>query len=69
MKPLPSFVYAALGVALVVLGVAGLVWGENTSVRIVCVFVGVIGLVQIVFGGFKRTTEDVAATDPTPHTH
>ena len=58
MKTFPSFVFAALGVALLVLGIAGIAYGDGTATKIISALVVVIGLVQIVFGGIKRTTED-----------
>jgi len=58
VKTFPSFVFAALGVALLVLGIAGLAYGEDTLTKVFSGLVAVIGVVQIIFGGIKRTTED-----------
>jgi len=58
VKTFPSFVFAALGVALLVLGIAGIAYGDGTATKIISGLVAVIGLVQIIFGGIKRTTED-----------
>lgn len=64
-----SYVYAALGIALVVLGIACIAFGEDTEVQIIGVAVAVIGVVQIVFGGLRRATEDVTTTDSEAHAH
>ena len=57
MKTFPSYVFAALGAALLALGVIGLIWGDSGLTRTICAFVGVIGIVQIIFGGLRRREE------------
>ena len=70
MNTLPSYTFAALGIALVVLGGTAFALGDGTGERIACAAVVVIGLVQIVFGGLRRKTEDgsSARQDKTPAT-
>lgn len=60
MKPFPSYVFAALGVALLVLGIAAIAYGEDSGDQIIGALVAVIGVVQIIFGGLRRRTEDDA---------
>lgn len=57
MKTVPSYLFAALGVALLVLGVVGLVWGDGAATKFVCALVAVIGVVQILAGGLRRKDE------------
>ena len=70
VKTFPSYVFAALGVALLVLGIAGIAYGADAGEQIIGALVAIIGVVQIIFGGLQRKTEDVApaATEPAPHT-
>jgi hypothetical protein len=70
VKSLPSYVFAALGVALLVLGIAGIAYGADAGEQIIGALVAIIGMVQIIFGGLQRKTEDVApaATETAPHT-
>jgi len=56
-KTMPSYLFAALGVALTVCGLFGVIWGDGAATKLVSGLVLVIGLVQIVFGGFRRTEE------------
>lgn len=59
MKSWPfSIVFAALGVALLVLGIAGMIYGEDAGDRLIGSLVAIIGVIQIVYGGFRRRTED-----------
>ena len=39
MKTVPSFVFAALGVALLVLGIAGIAYGDGTATKIISALV------------------------------
>jgi uncharacterized membrane protein HdeD (DUF308 family) len=70
VKTFPSYVFAALGVALLVLGIAAIAYGTDAGERIIGALVAIIGVVQIIFGGFQRKTEDIAppATDTAPQT-
>ena len=58
------------GRSLLVLGIAGTAYGAEAGEQIIGALVAIIGVVQIIFGGMQRKTEDVApsATEPTPHT-
>jgi len=58
MKTVPSYIFAALGIALLVLGIAGMAYGEDAGDRLIGSLVAIVGVVQIVFGGFRRKTED-----------
>lgn len=59
MKSLPfSIVFAALGVALLVLGVAGMFYGEDAGDELIGALVAIVGVIQIVYGGLRRRTED-----------
>ncbi|HEX7186665.1 MAG TPA: hypothetical protein VF423_00445 [Actinomycetes bacterium] len=58
MKSLPSYVFAALGIALLALGIAGLAYGEDAGDQLIGSLVAIVGVVQIVFGGLRRKTED-----------
>jgi hypothetical protein len=64
-------VFAALGVALLVLGIAAIAYGADAGEQIIGALVAIIGVVQIIFGGFQRKAEDVApaAAEPVPHAH
>jgi hypothetical protein len=57
VKTMPSYLFAALGIALAVCGLLGVIWGDGAATKFVSALVLVIGLVQIVFGGFRRTEE------------
>jgi putative Ca2+/H+ antiporter (TMEM165/GDT1 family) len=57
VKTLPSYVFAGLGVALTVCGLLGVIWGDGAATKFVSGLVLVIGLVQIFFGGIRRTEE------------
>ena len=58
MKSWPfSIVFAALGVALLVLGIAGMIYGGDAGDRLIGSLVAIIGVIQIVYGGFRRRTE------------
>ena len=61
MNTLPSYIFAALGIALVILGGSGVAFGDGPGEKIICAAVVVIGLVQIVFGGLRRKTEDLSS--------
>jgi hypothetical protein len=65
VKTFPSYVFAAIGVALVVLGIAGLVYGDSDKARAISAIVAALGFVQVIFGGIKRRGEDAAVTTPT----
>lgn len=58
MNTLPSYIFAAFGVALVVLGVAAMAYGDNLGQEIMGALVAIIGILQIIFGGLRRKTED-----------
>ncbi len=58
MNTLPSYIFAALGVALVVLGIAAIFFGENLGQQIIGALVAIIGILQVIFGGLRRKTED-----------
>lgn len=58
MHTLPSYIFAAFGVALVVLGIAAIFFGENRGQEILGALVAIIGILQIIFGGLRRKTED-----------
>lgn len=60
MKRFPSYIFAAIGVALVALGAAGLAYGQNDKARAISAIVAVLGIVQVIFGGLQRKTEDLA---------
>jgi hypothetical protein len=64
VKTFPSYVFAALGVALLVLGIAGIAYGADAGEQIIGALVAIIGVVQIIFGGLQRKTEDVAPATP-----
>ena len=49
--------FAGLGVALTVCGLLGVIWGDGAATKFVSGLVLVIGLVQIFFGGIRRTEE------------
>lgn len=66
MKTIPSLVFAALGVALVVLGIAGMAYGDNAGDQIIGALVAVIGVIQVIFGGLRRRFEDNAPRDEAP---
>ena len=70
MNTLPSYAFAALGIALVILGGTAFALGDGTGERIAWAAVVVIGIVQVVFGGLRRKTEDgsSARQDKTPAT-
>jgi hypothetical protein len=57
VKTIPSYVFAAVGVALLALGVIGMVWGEGGVAKLLYALVAVLGLVLIIFGGKRRTKE------------
>ena len=61
MNTLPSYIFAALGVALVVLGIAAIFFGENLGQEIMGALVAIIGILQVIFGGLRRKTEDNAS--------
>jgi uncharacterized membrane protein HdeD (DUF308 family) len=71
VKTFPSYLFAALGVALLVLGIAAIAYGADAGEQIIGALVAIIGVVQIIFGGFQRKAEDIApaATEPAPHAH
>ncbi len=58
MNTLPSYIFAAFGVALVVLGLAAIFFGEDLGDQIVGALVAVIGILQVIFGGLRRKSED-----------
>ena len=58
MNTLPSYIFAAFGVALVVLGIAAIFFGENLGQEIMGALVAIIGILQVIFGGLRRKTED-----------
>jgi formate hydrogenlyase subunit 3/multisubunit Na+/H+ antiporter MnhD subunit len=59
VKSLPfSIVFAGLGVALLVLGIAGMIYGEDAGDQLIGALVAIIGVIQIIFGGLRRRTED-----------
>jgi uncharacterized membrane protein HdeD (DUF308 family) len=70
VKTFPSYVFAALGVALLVLGIAGIAYGADAGEQIIGALVAIIGVVQIIFGGLQRKAEDdaLAASEAAPHT-
>jgi uncharacterized membrane protein HdeD (DUF308 family) len=70
VKTFPSYVFAALGVALLVLGIAAIAYGADAGEQIIGALVAIIGIFQIIFGGIQRRTEDLtpAATEPTMQT-
>jgi hypothetical protein len=57
VKTLPSYLFAALGAALVALGTIGLVWGEGAPTKTVFAIVGIVGVVLIIAGGIRRKVE------------
>lgn len=58
LNTLPSYIFAAFGVALVVLGLAAIFFGENLGQEIMGALVAIIGILQVIFGGLRRKTED-----------
>lgn len=58
MKSWPfSIVFAAFGISLLVLGIAGMIYGEDAGDRLIGSLVAVVGVIQIVYGGVRRRTE------------
>lgn len=69
MNSLPSYVFAALGVALVVLGISAIAFGEDLGEEIMGALVAIIGVLQVIFGGLRRKTEDSAPSRLTEGKH
>ena len=58
MKSWPfSIVFAALGIALLVLGIAGMIYGEDAGDQLIGALVAIIGVIQIIYGGYRRRAE------------
>jgi hypothetical protein len=57
MKALPSYVFAGLGVGLLAVGLAGLVWGTGALTKTIFGIVAIIGVVGIVIGIMRRKGE------------
>ena len=58
MPAVPSYVFAAVGIALFALGVASIGFGEPGD-QIIGALTGVIGVLNMIYGGLRRKTEDV----------
>jgi hypothetical protein len=58
----PSYIFATLGVALLVLAIAAIAHGSDAGEQIIGALVAIIGVIQIIFGGFQRKNEDLAPT-------
>jgi len=61
----PSFIFAGIGVAFIVLGIAGMAYGVDTQSTVISAIVAALGLVQVIYGGMERRGED-ATSSPAP---
>ena len=62
----PSYIFAGIGVAFVVLGILGMAYGEDTQATVISAIVAALGLLQVIYGGMQRRGEDVTSSPAPP---
>ena len=62
----PSYIFAGIGVAFIVLGIAGMYYGKDTQATVISAMVAALGLVQAIYGGMERRGEDVTSSPAPP---
>lgn len=60
MRTIPSYVFAGIGVALIALGVVGMIYSDTSENITFSAVIAALGLIQVIYGGLSRSREDDA---------